>query len=163
MTAISEITRTQRSISRDIAYWDAVAYADYCRDEIGIILDQCPLLAVLADRERIKGQLLQARGDGLITRDEFLDGLYADIIARDIADNDHADLLLVGECSITFNRGDLETAARRAAVIARVTGVRTQAFMVTHYGDWPEEIAETARQLNVAIIWHQSPDHGDDE
>ena len=139
------------------------AYEDLCRYAIAAVLDGLVGLAVLADRERINGQLLQARGAGMITRDEFLDGLYADIIARDIADNDQADLLLVGECSITFNRGDLETAARRAAVIGRVTGVRTQAFLVTHYGDWPEEIAETARQLNVAVIWHQSPDHGDDE
>lgn len=159
---MAEITRLQRSVSRRLAYLDALAYVDYCREEIVAILYDFLMLAVLADREHINNQLARARADRLITRDELLDGLRADIIARDWTDDDHADLLLVGECSITFNRDDLEIAARRADIIGRVTGVSTQAFLVTHYGDWPADIAEIARQLNVAVLQHQDPDHIDE-
>ena len=159
---VAENNRRTRQMEGHVGRLRGAAYEDLCRYAIAAILDGMVRAAVLADRERINEQLLEARGDGLITRDEYLDGLYADIIARDKADEDHADLLLVGECSITFNRNDLETASRRAGIIGKVTGVRTQAFLATHYGDWPEDISEVARQLNVAVIHHQSPDHVDE-
>ena len=159
---VAENNRRIRRMDGHVGRLRGAAYEDRCREEVDTILDGLVGVAVLVDRARIKGQLLQARVAGLITRAEYLDGLRADIIARDQADDDHAGLLLVGECSITFNRDDLETAARRADIIGRVTGVSTQAFLVTHYGDWPADIAEIARQLNVAVLQHQDPDHIDE-
>ena len=159
---VAENNRRIRRMDGHVGRLRGAAYEDRCREEVDAILDGLVGVAVLVDRARIKGQLLQARVAGLITRAEYLDGLRADVIARDWTDDDHADLLLVGECSITFNRDDLEIAARRADIIGRVTGVSTQAFLVTHYGDWPEDIAEIAQQLNVAVLQHQDPDHIDE-
>lgn len=157
---IADNTRVMRQLNGHVGRLRGAGYEDDCRDEIAGILDGFLDLAVLADRGRIKSQLERARADRDITRDQFLDGLRPDIIARDIDDDDEAELLLVGECSITFNRRDVETAYRRARVIEQVTGVKTQAFVVTHY-DWPEEIAEVAQQFQVAIIQRQSDEHAD--
>lgn len=158
---IAENNRRIRQMDGHVGRLRGASYEDRCREEIATVLDGFVRRAVLADREHIRGHLLQGRQDGLLTRDELLSGQRADIIARDIADDDHADLLLVGECSITFNRNDLEIAHRRADIIGRVTGVRTQAFLVTHYA-WPDEIAAIARQLNVTIIRHESDEHAYD-
>ena len=65
------------------------------------------------------------------------------------------------EATITFNRDDLEKAARRAAVIARVAGVPTDAFLATHH-EWPPEIEAIAQQLGVSIIRYESEEHGDE-
>ena len=157
---IADNTRVTRRLNGHVGRLRGAGYEDDCRDEVAGILDGFLDLAVLADRGRIKSQLERARADRNITREQFLDGLRPDIIARDIDDNGEAELLLVGECSITFNRRDVETAYRRARVIEQVTGVKTQAFVVTHY-DWPEEIAEVAQQFQVAIIQHQSDEHAD--
>ena len=157
---IAENTRSLREIEGHVGRWRGADYENLCRVEIGAVLDGFLNVAVLADRERIKLQLENARADNLITRAQYLDGLRPDIIARGHADKDEVELLMVGECSITFNRGDLETAYRRAKVIEQVTGVRTQAFLVTHR-NWPPEIEDVARQLRVAIIQHQSDEHAD--
>ena len=159
-SAIAENTRVLREIEGHVGRWRGADYENLCRAEIGAVLDGFLNMAVLADREGIKLQLENARADNLITRAQYLDGLRPDIIARGHADKDEAELLMVGECSITFNRGDLETAYRRAKVIEQVTGVRTQAFLVTHR-NWPPEIEDVARQLQVAIIQHQSDEHAD--
>ena len=80
-------------------------------------------------------------------------------------DKAHSGPLFVGEELFTFNRADLETAARRAAIIARVTGVPTVAFLAVHCG-WPAEADEVARQLGVTIVRYQSDEYekymGDD-
>ena len=157
---ITDNTRAVRQLEGHVGRWLGADYENLCRVEIGAILDGFVHFAVLADRERIRLQLENARADNLITRPQYLDGLRPDIIARDRADEYEDELLLVGECSITFNRGDLETAYRRAKVIEQVTGVRTQAFLVTHR-NWPPEIEDVARQLQVAIIQHQSDEHAD--
>lgn len=158
--AIADNTRAVRRLEGHVGRLRGAAYEDLCRGAITTILDGLLHTPVLADRERINGQLLLARRDRLITRDEYEDGRLPDIIARDYDDVDEAALLMVGECSITFNRGDVETAYRRAKLVERVTGVETQPFVVTHY-DWPPEIAEFARQLQVVIIQRQSDEHAD--
>ena len=116
----------------------------------------------LADWELVNDQLREMRHHGLITRAEYDDGMSADIIACAKAAVAQPDMLFVGEVSITFNRGDLETAARRAALIGRAVGVPTFAFLVTNYG-WPDEADAVARQLGVTIIRHESDKHTDDD
>ena len=156
--AIAENTRAVRRLEGHVGRWRGEDYENLCRHAISGILDEFLKSAVLADRERIKSDLENARTSNRITRAQYFDGLLPDIVACDRADEDEVELLLVGECSITFNRSDLETAYRRAKLIEQVTGVKTQAFLVTHY-DWPAEIAEVARQFQVAIIQHQSDAH----
>ena len=135
-------------------------YEDRCRYEIGVILDGWLDGPVLADRDRINAQLRQARQGGIISREQYLDGLRPDIIAREIGDSDQTGRLAVVEASVTFNRSDLENAARRAAVISSVTGVNTAAFVATH-ADWPDEVDSLAQQLGVTIIRHEDPDYVD--
>ena len=137
-------------------------YKDLCRYEIGVILDGWLDGPVVADRAQINAKLLDARRNGAISREEYQDGLNPDIIARGVEDTDQAGLLAIVEASVTFNQDDLETAARRAAVIAKVTGNSTTAFMATHF-DWPDEVNTVARQLGVTIIRHEDPDYPPDE
>ncbi len=112
---------------------------------------------MLADRALINSRLLDSRQRDAISRDEYLDGLRPDIVARRSEDSVHAGPLAVVEMSVTFNRVDLENAANRAGVIARVTGLEVIPFVVTH-SDWPVEVNAVAEALGVSIIRHEDPD-----
>ena len=159
---ISENTRELRRLSSRVGNLIGASYEDFCRQRIGIILDGLLERPALADWELVNDQLREMRHRGLITRAEYDDGMSADIIACAKAAVAQPDMLFVGEVSITFNRGDLETAARRAALIGRAVGVPTFAFLVTNYG-WPDEADAVARQLGVTIIRHESDKHTDDD
>ena len=159
---ISENTRELRRLSSRVGNLIGASYEDFCRQRIGIILDGLLERPALADWELVNDQLREMRHHGLITRAEYDDGMSADIIACAKAAVAQPDMLFVGEVSITFNRGDLETAARRAALIGRAVGVPTFAFLVTNYG-WPDEADAVARQLGVTIIRHESDKHTDDD
>ena len=135
-------------------------YEKMCRYEIGVILDGWLNGPVLADRDLLNAKLLQARRDGHISRDELLDGTRLDIIAREVEDTDHTGPLAAVQALVTINKNDLETAARRAAIIAKITGATTAPFIATH-SNWPDEINEAARQLGVTIIRHEDPDFVD--
>lgn len=134
------------------------SYENKCAAEIEGILDRYLKNAVLADRERITVAFRNARGNNLITRDEFLDHYRPDIIARADYDDDEAVGLAVVEVSVTFNREDLEAASRRAELIGRVTSVPTAAYLVTHH-EWPAEMDAAARELGVVIIRHVIPEY----
>lgn len=140
-------------------------YADICRDEIWGVLDDLLDWPVLADREAIHWQLLDMRHRGLITLSELSDGIRVPLIARARADEAHRGPLFVRAALLTFSRADLETAARRAVVIARVAGVPAVAFVAAHCG-WPAEADEVARQLSVTIVRYKSDEYekylGDD-
>ena len=95
--------------------------------------------------------------DGSISREEYLDGRNVDIIAQEKPGfNNVENHLAVVEASITFNRSDLETAARRAKIIERIFGFKTDAFVATN-SSWPDDVNEEARQLGVTIIHHHEP------
>ena len=158
---LRENTRQLRRLSGHVGRLRGAEYEDGCRRRIGIILDGLVERPGLADWDFINEHLRELRHRGLITRAEYDDGMRADIIAWSADDAGQPGQLFVGEASITFNRGDLETAARRAGIIGRATGVPTVAFLVTHYG-WPDEASEVARQLGVTIIRHESDQHADD-
>lgn len=157
---MDENTRAIRKLEGHAGRLTGNAYEDKCRDQIGVILDGWLDGPVIADRSLINAKLLEARQNNAITRQEYLDGLSPDIIAREVADTGQTGRLAVVEASVTFNRGDLENAARRAAVIARITGAGTAAFVATH-SVWPDEVNEVARQLGVNIIRHEDPDFVD--
>ena len=153
-------TRAVRMLEGHVGRLIGRTYEDRCRYEIGVILDGWLSSPILADRSRISEQLLQARHEGIISREQYMDGLRPDIIAREIGDTDQTGRLAVVEVSVTFNRGDLENAARRAAVISSVTGANTVAFVATH-AHWPDEVDSLAQQLGVTIIRHEDPDYID--
>lgn len=132
------------------------SYEEACRDKIGAILDGFLDGPVLADRDALKDLLLQARRRDEISRYEYLQALSVDIVAREVDDEKQTGRLAVVEVSVSFNRDDLETAARRAEIIGRVAGVRTDAFVATHQG-WPDEVNAIARQLGVNIVRHEEP------
>ena len=157
-----ENTHQLRRLNSRVGNLIGASYEDFCRQKIGIILDGLLERPALADWELVNDQLREMRHHGLITRAEYEDGMSADIIACAKAAVAQPDMLFVGEVSITFNRGDLETAARRAALIGRAVGVPTFAFLVTNYG-WPDEADVIARQLGVTIIRHESDKHTDDD
>ena len=155
---LDDNTRAIRRLDGHVGRLIGNTYEDKCRYNIGVILDGWLDGPVVADRTQINSKLLDARRRGAISREEYQDGLNPDIIARGVEDTDQAMLLAVVEASVTFNPRDLETAARRAAVITKVTGTGTAAFIATHF-DWPDEVDEAARQLGVTIIRHEDPDY----
>ncbi len=133
------------------------SYEKKCAEKIDMILVDHFAYAVEADRTAIIDRLAQARHNGSISREEYLDGRNVDIIAQEKPGFDDAENhLAVVEVSITFNRGDLETAARRARIIERVFGLRTDAFVTTN-SSWPDEVNEMAQQIGVTIIRHDEP------
>ena len=106
------------------------SYENACRQEIAAVLDGFLEWPILADRERINRLLVAARHANRITRAELIDGYHVDIIARAENDDESTGTLAVLEATITFNRDDLETASRRADIIARVAGVPAAAYLV---------------------------------
>ena len=159
--ALTANTVSTRRLEGHMGRMRGLSYEDSCRYYIGVILDGYLDGPVLADRERINVQLRKARRNDDISRAEYEHGLSPDIIARAEDDLNQNDLLAVVEASITFNRRDLENAAQRAAIIAKVTGVRTAAFVATHY-PWPEDMDAAAEQLGVTVIQRESEEHAFD-
>ena len=149
-----------RSLRGSVGALRGESYEDLCRQEIEAILDGWLERAVLADRDQINNLLGEHRHRGLISRQDFLEGLRPDIIARAKSDTSENLLLAVMEVSITFNRDDLATAARRARIVSEATGVPAQAFVVTHH-PWPADVNDVARQLDVTIIRHEAPQYAD--
>ena len=137
------------------------SYENLCANEIGVVLDGWIDRPVLANREQISSLLRHARWRNEISRDEYLDGLRPDVIAHETVGKSKPAHYAVVEASITFNRRDLENASRRAAVIAKVTGARTDAFVATHSGDWPQDIDHDAQSLGVTIIRHEAPEYSE--
>ena len=155
---LGDNTRAIRRLEGHVGRLIGRTYEDLCRYEIGAILDDWQVGGVLADRQLINTKLLQARESGRISRDDYLNGLRPDIIARANRDFEHSEPLAVVEVSVTFNRSDLENAARRAAIIADVTGNSVSAFVVTH-DEWPDDANAVAEALGVIIIRHEDPHH----
>lgn len=148
---VTGIDRSVRVLQGQVGKLRGTSYEDKCREQIAAVLDGYMSRAVPADRERINTLLVNARHAGQITRAELIDGYNADIIARAMDDLAAAEMLAVVEVSITFNSRDLETAARRAELIGRITGVPTAAYLATHH-DWPEAMNAEAADLGVTII-----------
>ena len=134
------------------------SYEGLCTKEISVILDGWMDRPILADRELISSTLRDARWSDQLSRSEYLEGLRPDIIAHETMGKAKPAHYAVVEASITFNRGDIENAARRAEIISRVMGCQTDAFVVTHH-EWPVDANEVARQLGVTIIQHQAPEY----
>ena len=155
---LNENTRAIRRLEGHVGRLIGRTYEDMCRYEIGAILDDWQVGGVLADRQLINSRLLQARETGTISRDDYLNGLRTDIIARANADIEHSGPLAVVEVSVTFTLSDLENAARRAAIISGVTGNSVSAFVVTHE-EWPDNVNAAAEALGVTIIRHEDPYH----
>ncbi len=155
---VDENTRATRRLGSHVGGLIGNSYEDRCRYEIGVILDGWLNGPVLADRDLISARLFEARQSGVINREEYLDGLRPDIIAREARDTGHDGVLAVVEVSLTFNRKDLENAARRAAIISQVAGISVASFVATH-GSWPDEVNATAQSLGVTIILHEDPDY----
>ena len=132
-------------------------YERKCAEKIDSILVDHFRYAVEYDRTALTDRLVQARHDRLLTSEEYQDARNVDIVAYEKPAPGVADHLAVVEVSITFNRDDLETAARRAAIIGRVFGLRTDAFVATN-GPWPEEVNEVARQLQVTVVRYFLPE-----
>ena len=154
---LGETIRITRRMEGHVGRMTGNSYEDVCRYEILGVLDRWLENPVVADREIIIERLREARHTGRITRNEYLDGLRPDIIARADDDENFNGLVAVAEASVTCNRRDLETAARRAELIARVAGVTTGAFVITNH-QWPDALSEAARELGVTLVLHEVPD-----
>ncbi len=151
-SAESVVRRMEGSLGR----FRGETYEKRCAEKIDAILVDHFGHAEVVDRAAINRQLAQARQDGVLSRQEYLDGRNADIIAHDTLADGTEQLWAVVKVSITFNRNDLDNAARRAAIMAHVFGVQTEAFVATN-GPWPDEVNSIAEQLGVTIIRNEDP------
>lgn len=127
------------------------AYERRCAEQIDAAMIDHFDFAKLADRTSINRQLAQARRSGLLTREEYEGGRNVDIIAQEQVEGETPSRLAAIEVSVTFNEDDLRNAAERAATIARITGVPTEAFLITR-NTWPETVTAMAEQTVVTII-----------
>ena len=150
---IDENTRLIRILTGQMGELRGAAYERRCAEQIDAVLIDTFDFAVLADRTSINRQLIQARHGGLITREEYEGGRNVDIIAQEQTEDDTPTRFAAVEVSVTFNEDDLRNAAGRAAIIARITGVSTTAFLVTR-NTWPEGVDAIATRLGVTIILH---------
>ena len=151
-SANSVVRRMEGSLGR----FRGETYEKRCADIIDELLVDYFAYAQPLDREPINRQLAQVRQDGLISRQEYLDARNADIIAHDAFADGVEQRWAVVEVSITFNRNDLENAARRTAIIGRVFSVQTQAFVVTN-SPWPDDVNTIAEQMGVTIVRNYDP------
>ncbi len=149
--AVVRTDRAVRVLQGQVGALRGTSYEDRCREQIAAVLDGYLARAVPADRERINTLLVNARHAGQITRAELIDGYNADIIARAMDDDAETVILAVVEVSVTFNRQDLEIAARRAELIGRIAGAPTAAYLATQH-DWPDAMNIAAADLDVTII-----------
>jgi hypothetical protein len=104
-SAESVVRRMEGSLGR----FRGETYEKRCAEKIDAILVDHFGHAEVVDRAAINRQLAQARQDGVLSRQEYLDGRNADIIAHDTLADGTEQLWAVVEVSITFNRNDLET------------------------------------------------------
>ena len=160
-SVLTENTVSTKRMEGHVGRLRGHSYENLCANEIGVVLDGWIDRPVLANREQISSLLRHARWRNEISRDEYLDGLRPDVIAHETVGKSKPAHYAVVEASITFNRRDLENASRRAAVIAKVTGARTDAFVATHSGDWPQDIDHDAQSLGVTIIRHEAPEYSE--
>ena len=151
-SADSVVRRMEGSLGR----FRGETYEKRCLETIDELLADHFGYAQPLDREPINRQLAQVRQDGTISRQEYLDGRNVDIIAHDTFASDGARRWAVVEVSITFNRNDLENAARRSAIIAQVFGVHTRAFVVTN-SPWPDDVNAIAEQMGVTVVRSHDP------
>ncbi len=155
-SADSIVRRMEGSLGR----FRGETYEKRCIEKIDELLSDHFGYAQPLDREPINRQLAQVRRDGAISRQEYLDGRNVDIIAHDTFAYDGERRWAVVEVSITFNRNDLENAARRSAIIASVFGVQTQAFVVTN-SPWPDDVNAVAERMGVTIVRSHDPAYQD--
>ena len=155
---LRSLNESVNSLRGEFGRFRGDSYEAKCREQVDAVLDSYFDHAVLVDREHINVLLRSARTAGRISRRDLIDGYNVDIIARDLSDPDGNERLAAAEASITFNREDLETARRRAELIGRVTGIPTDAYLVTHH-EWPADVEIVANQLGVTIIQFALPQY----
>ena len=148
---IDENTHSIRTLMGQVGELRGEAYERRCAEQIDAALIDHFDFAVLADRTSINRQLVQARRSGLLTREEYEGGRNVDIVAQEQTEGETPSRLAAIEVSVTFNEDDLKNAAERAAIIARITGIPTGAFLITRNA-WPETIATVAVQSGVTIV-----------
>ena len=151
---IDENTRSIQTLTGQVGELRGESYERRCAEQIDAALYDHFDFAVLADRTAINLQLVQARRNGLITRQEYEGGRNVDIIAQEQAEGQTPSHLAAIEVSVSFNEDDLRNAAERADIIARVTGLPARAFLITRNA-WPETVAAVAAQSGVTIIRRQ--------
>ncbi len=148
---IDENTGSIRTLTGQVGELRGEAYERRCAEQVDAALIDYFDFAVLADRTSINRQLVQARRGGLLTREEYEGGRNVDIIAQEQTEGETPSRLAAIEVSVTFNEDDLKNAAERAATIARITGIPTEAFLLTR-NPWPETVATVAAQSGVTIL-----------
>lgn len=148
---IDENTRSIGILTGQMGELRGESYERRCAEQIDAVMIDYFDFAALADRTSINRQLIQARHGRLLTREEYEGGRNVDIIAQEQIEGAAPSRYAVVEVSVTFNEDDLRNAAGRAAIIARITGVPTTAFLVTR-NTWPENVDAIAAQLGVTII-----------
>ena len=131
-------------------------YSRKCAGRIMMVLVDHFVAATLADLDDV---LIQARRNGQLTRQQFNDVGFADIIAQGTPlDRDAGDapILAVIETALSLNQQDVRNARRRAGLIQDLTGQTTAAFCVACHR-WSDDVADLAAKLGVALIHHNLP------
>lgn len=149
LAALKSMVRQLESELREL-------YSRKCAGRIILVLVDHFVAATLADLDDV---LIQARRNGQLTRQQFNDVGFADIIAQGTpldGDAGDAPILAVIETALSLSQQDVRNAHRRAGMIQRLTGRTTAAFCVACHR-WSDDVADLAAKLGVALIHHNLP------
>ena len=126
-----------------------------CADSITVILIDRFRNPVRIERQQFHNSMAELRHNGFISREDFVQVCATDIVACELNPDGSIAKYAVIEASITVNANDIATAARRAAILRRASGIPTEAFFATHH-DWPAALAAFALARGVTIIKHEA-------
>jgi len=110
-------------------------------------------MGLLARLEVVTGDELarlahDAQRRGILSGPEHQDLLHADVVARGRRRDQETDAYLLAEVSVVIDKGDVERAARRAALCERVVGAPVLAVVAGE-----QILPDAEREATLAGVW----------
>ncbi len=93
-----------------------------------------------------------ARRTGLITQDQFQELLQLDLVFAATRNSDGADIHVAAEVSITAGDSDIDRAARRAAILAVITGQRVFPAVISANVDSARRARAEQQAVTVMVL-----------
>lgn len=93
-----------------------------------------------------------ARRTGLITQDQFQELLQLDLVFAATRNSDGADIQVAAEVSITAGDSDIDRAARRAAILADITGQRVFPAVISANVDSARRARAEQQAVTVMVL-----------
>ena len=104
--------------------------------------------------QRFYNRLMDARDQGKISEDDFVQLLSADCLAYSWDSERQQPCYLAAEISVTLDRSDIDRAQQRADALARATDAEARAVVIS--ANIADLQGQQARDAGVAVIYYHS-------